>query len=81
LFRSYKSKSLPSDFYESHLQSLFYDVFNMPRDIRKQHIQNSYLNGGLFREVVEHESQCGVDDDILERNYRAPRTIQFYIRR
>ncbi|MFZ0225301.1 MAG: hypothetical protein WAM42_26765 [Candidatus Nitrosopolaris sp.] len=53
----------------------------MPRDIRKQHIQNSYLNGGLFREVVEHESQCGVDDDILERNYRAPRTIQFYIRR
>jgi hypothetical protein len=53
----------------------------MPRDIRKQHIQNSYLNGGLFREVVEYESQCGVDDDILERNYRAPRTIQFYIRR
>jgi hypothetical protein len=47
----------------------------MPKEFRKQHIlkihefsEIPYLNGGLFREVIEHESQYSIIIKFLEVN-------------
>lgn len=73
LLVSYRTSKIPSSFYRTYLQPLFYDVFNTPPNTRRPHILAiseftgiPYLNGGLFREVVKDELQYDVDDDILE---------------
>lgn len=59
-------------FYNTHLKRLFYEVFNKSPDDRSQYIKDDqmlnkipYLNGGLFREVVEAESDYNISDDAL----------------
>lgn len=73
LLRSYRDNNIPSSFYRSYLQPLFYDVLNTPPHNRKPNVMAiseynniPYLNGGLFREVVENETQYDVDNDIVE---------------
>lgn len=74
LYKEYSESSLPLSFYKSYLQTLFYDVFNEPLKRRKSHVLKiehfhgiSYLNGGLFREVVKSEKEFDVEDDILKK--------------
>ena len=73
LLKWYKEGRIPSSFYRAYLQPVFYDVLNTPFDKRNQKILEMpqfenipYLNGGLFREVVEDELQFDVPNDIIE---------------
>lgn len=66
-----------SSFYTTFLKSLFYDVLNTDPTTRKSHINDHplfkripYLNGGLFREVIEGERDIDVDDSIVEKIIR-----------
>jgi SAM-dependent methyltransferase len=73
LQQTYKSNNIPLSFYRTYLQPLFYEVLNTPVYRRKQNIISvseftnvPYLNGGLFREVVNNEVNYDVDNDILD---------------
>ncbi len=72
LFKDYDALKLPSTFYKTYLQVLFYDVFNTASNKRKTNVQAielfrniPYLNGGLFRESVSREKEYDVENDIL----------------
>jgi len=61
-----------STFYKSILEPLFFGVFNTPLYERDPHIQQKpyfnkipYLNGGLFRTILENEEKFNVEDEIL----------------
>ena len=67
-------EDIPSSFYKTYLQPLFFGVFNTPPDkrtssvVKIEHFRNiPYLNGGLFRECVEKEPEYDIEDDILEK--------------
>ncbi|MGD1004656.1 MAG: DNA methyltransferase [Methanoregulaceae archaeon] len=74
LFNEYKTTKNPMDtFYKSKLQHLFYDVLNTEPNERKSQIKSinlfrniPYLNGGLFRDIIDREKECDVDNEILE---------------
>jgi SAM-dependent methyltransferase len=64
---------VPLSFYKTYLQPLFYNVLNTRPDMRESRVLSvpefrdiPYLNGGLFREVVDDESGYNIDNDILE---------------
>lgn len=68
-----QEKNVPLSFYKTYLQPLFYNVLNTRQDMRESRVVSvpefrdiPYLNGGLFREVVDNESGYNVDNDILE---------------
>jgi type I restriction-modification system DNA methylase subunit len=73
VLKSYKENKIPISFYKAYLQPLFYDVLNTPLSRRKQEILDvsefdniPYLNGGLFRQVIDNEFYYDVDNAILE---------------
>jgi len=66
----YSKEKLPSTFYKSYIEPLFFEVFNKPISERRPTLPPEfkkipYLNGGLFREVVRNERSYDVDDDIF----------------
>ncbi len=72
LLKEYDNVKIPSTFYKTYLQPLFYDVVNTPPERRKSNVNNiiffkkiPYLNGGLFREVVPKERESDVDNEII----------------
>jgi type I restriction-modification system DNA methylase subunit len=73
LWERYKKSGLPVSFYEAYMQPLFYKVFNKGKENRESKISTNpllrdipYLNGGLFREVIENETQYHINDDGIE---------------
>ena len=67
-------QNLPNSFYKTYLQSLFFGVFNTPAKNRSSSVERishfkdiPYLNGGLFSECIERESDYDIEDDILEK--------------
>ena len=63
-----------SNFYNTYIQPLMYDVFNERPQLRRDEIRDQpelqqipYLNGGLFRKNRENEEDYNVNDSILER--------------
>jgi type I restriction-modification system DNA methylase subunit len=73
LWGKYKTSGLPVSFYEAYMKPLFYKVFNKGKESRESTISTNpmfrdipYLNGGLFREVIEKESQYSINDDGIE---------------
>lgn len=63
-----------SNFYRTFVQPLIYDVFNTPPEQRPDQIKERdefytipYLNGGLFRENRDDETEYNVSDAILEQ--------------
>lgn len=73
LWARYKQSGLPVSFYEAYMKPLFYKVFNKGKQNRESKISTNpmfkdipYLNGGLFREVIENESQYSINDDGIE---------------
>jgi type I restriction-modification system DNA methylase subunit len=73
LLNEYRSqKSVPLPFYEAYLKPLFYEVFNTAPDERKDYVKRvelfreiPYLNGGLFRPMIDKEEMYSVNDDGL----------------
>ena len=72
LLKSYQDNRIPSSFYKTYLQPVFYDVLNTPLDKREQKILEMpefenipYLNGGLFREIVDDELQFDIPNEII----------------
>lgn len=70
LLESYKSSGVPGTFYETYLRPLFYEVFNRSKRNRISAIRTNplynqipYLNGGLFREVIELERDYDIEND------------------
>ncbi|AOW80119.1 type II restriction enzyme, methylase subunits [Halodesulfurarchaeum formicicum] len=71
-YESHKS-SLVGNLYESQIKPLFYKILNVPKAERDPKYQDEdawftdveYLNGGLFRENVDRESDYTVVDRIL----------------
>jgi len=73
LLKEYKSSRTPGSFYETYLKPLFYEVFNKGRDSRTSRVKSNplfnqipYLNGGLFREVVEDEKDFNIENEGIE---------------
>jgi len=62
---------LVTNLYGSQLEPLFYDLLNVPRDDRRPHLRTGwfedipYLNGGLFRPIVDDEEKYDIGDQIL----------------
>lgn len=61
-----------NDFYQTYIEPLVYDVFNTPKDQRRDKIKEReeyrdipYLNGGLFRENLPREAEYHVTDSVL----------------
>jgi type I restriction-modification system DNA methylase subunit len=73
LWGRYQHSGLPVSFYEAYLKPLFYKVFNKGKENREARISTNpmfkkipYLNGGLFREIIDNESQYHITDDGIE---------------
>ena len=73
LLESYKSSGTPGTFYETYLKPLFYEVFNKSKANRISTVRTSpiynqipYLNGGLFREVIESEKNFNIENEGVE---------------
>jgi len=73
LLSEYKNSHMILTFYKMYLQPLFYEVFNKSRNNRTHSIQSiplyndiPYLNGGLFRESVESETDYDIENDGVE---------------
>ncbi len=73
LLRRYKASGSPWTFYETYLKPLFYEVFNRGKDSRISSVkmdpiysQIPYLNGGLFREVIEQEKNYNITNEGVE---------------
>jgi len=73
LLGKYKSSGTPGSFYETFLNPLFYEVFNKGKDSRTSRVKNNplfsqipYLNGGLFREVVQNERDFNIENEGIE---------------
>jgi type I restriction-modification system DNA methylase subunit len=73
LFNEHRISRGMLSFYKMYLQPLFYEVFNKSRSNRTQAIQAiplyndiPYLNGGLFRETIESESNYDIENDGIE---------------
>jgi len=63
-----------SNFYNTYIQPLMYDVFNERPHLRRDEIRDQpelqeipYLNGGLFRKNRKNEEDYDVNDSTLER--------------
>lgn len=74
LKKRHESGNHLSNFYNTYIQPLMYDVFNERPHLRRDEIRNQpelqqipYLNGGLFRKNRENEEDYNVTDSILER--------------
>lgn len=65
------NEDVPGTLYKTIIEPLFYDLFNKPEDERRPDHRHGwfaavpYLNGGLFRENVENESDYNVLDRTL----------------
>jgi len=73
MLENYRKSRTPASFYKAYLTPLFYEVFNKrPKNrpsavVRGQlYDQIPYLNGGLFREVIAHESNYDIDNEGIE---------------
>jgi type I restriction-modification system DNA methylase subunit len=73
LLERYKSSSTPGTFYETYLKLLFYEVFNKSKNSRTSNVRTNslysqipYLNGGLFREVIENEKNYNVENEGIQ---------------
>lgn len=73
LLKEYKSSGTPGSFYETFLKPLFYEVFNKGKDSRTSRVKSNplfnqipYLNGGLFREVVQDEKNFNIENEGIE---------------
>ncbi|MEM0134325.1 MAG: DNA methyltransferase [Thermoplasmatales archaeon] len=74
LLKEYKETNKSAlTFYSIYLKPLFYDVFNTSPSHRKAEVKNvkyyskiPYLNGGLFRYNVPHESEYDITNDSIE---------------
>ena len=73
LLESYKSSGAPGTFYETYLKPLFYEVFNKSKDSRIPIVKTNplynqipYLNGGLFREVINSEKNYNLENEGVE---------------
>jgi len=83
LLERYKLSPTPGTFYETYLKLLFYEVFNKSKNSRISNVRTNplysqipYLNGGLFREVVNKERNYNIENEgvdlvlenLLEKN-------------
>jgi len=73
LLKKYESSGAPSTFYEAYLKPLFYEVFNKSNDSRTSYLKNDpfyiqipYLNGGLFREIIDNEKNYNIENEGVE---------------
>jgi type I restriction-modification system DNA methylase subunit len=73
LLDRYKSSPTPGTFYETYLKLLFYEVFNKSQNSRISNVRTNslysqipYLNGGLFREVIENEKNFNVENEGIQ---------------
>ena len=73
MLEDYKSSRTPASFYETYLKPLFYEVFNRSKDNRPSAVKNNslysqipYLNGGLFREVIQFEKNYNIENEGVE---------------
>ena len=73
MLENYKHSRTPASFYETYLKPLFYEVFNKSKDGRTSTVKNNslysqipYLNGGLFREVIESEKNFNIENEGVE---------------
>jgi SAM-dependent methyltransferase len=73
LLDRYKSSPTPGTFYETYLKLLFYEVFNKSKNSRISNVRTNslysqipYLNGGLFREVIENEKNYNVENEGIQ---------------
>lgn len=73
LLDRYKSSPTPGTFYETYLKLLFYEVFNKSQNSRISNVRTNslysqipYLNGGLFREVIENEKNYNVENEGIQ---------------
>jgi SAM-dependent methyltransferase len=73
LLDGYKSSPTPGTFYETYLKLLFYEVFNKSKNSRISNVRTNslysqipYLNGGLFREVIENEKNYNVENEGIQ---------------
>lgn len=73
LLDNYKSSEAPATFFETYLKPLFFEVFNKSKRNRVSVIRTNplynqvpYLNGGLFREVIEFERNYNIENDGVE---------------
>jgi type I restriction-modification system DNA methylase subunit len=73
LFNKYKSSGMPATFYDTYLKPLFYEVLNRSQENRIPTVKASptysqipYLNGGLFREIIEKERDYNIGNEGVE---------------
>src|SRR3990170_3929147 len=73
LWGMYKESGSASSFYDAYLKALFYEVFNKGKENRRPKVAINplykkipYLNGGLFREVLQMESNYSISDEGIE---------------
>ncbi len=73
LHEKYVKSEVPNTFYESYLKPVFYEVFNKRNENRNFRIRNNaiysqipYLNGGLFREIINYEKMYNIENEGAE---------------
>jgi len=73
LLREYKESGVPNSFYDAYLKPLFYEIFNKGKENRTPRIRENqlytqipYLNGGLFREIIEFEKSYNIENEGVE---------------
>lgn len=73
LFNKYQSSGMPATFYDTYLKPLFYEVLNRSQANRIPTVASSptyskipYLNGGLFREIIDKERNYTIGNEGVE---------------
>jgi hypothetical protein len=80
-------EGIPISLYESTIKPIFYELFNQPRGKRDLagdwYDDVPYLNGGLFRQNLEHEDKYDVDNPsmilVIEKLIEGDHDLHFEI--